>query len=124
MVIGMTLWSFRVIIFIDIATFCVIVAAVIPGMVVTIDEPEGVSQPVPDVFIVKHHWELDFSGEFTVSEAHAGADACGFFVQVIKVVISRVDEADVAAIVGYADSLAWGLGNHGIVHLKLRGVIL
>ena len=53
---------------------------VVPSMVIAVNQPESVSQAVPDVLVVEHHGELDFATELAIGEAHAGADARRFLV--------------------------------------------
>ena len=45
-------------------------------MVITINQPKGIGQAIPDVLVVEHHGELDFTTELAIGETHSGADAC------------------------------------------------
>ena len=86
-------------------------------MVIAVNQPESVSQAVPDVLVVEHHGELDFATELTIGKAHTGPYARRFLVQIVQVIIAWVDETDVTAIVSKADGLARRFAHHRPVHL-------
>ena len=117
MIVGSAHRVLRVVVLVHITTFGLVVTTVVPSVVIAVNQPESIRQAIPNVLVIEHHGELDFASELAIGEAHTGADARRFLMQVVQVIVSRVDEADVAAIVGKTYRLARRFAHHRSVHL-------